>query len=155
NPRWRARAMTLSRRDCSAMVAPMVGCEWESARGSRGILHSICGTKPPRGLFDLVRGSAEDYRLTMSTTSPQPQTRDENTRFCGQPWARLRVVGVGMCERFSFDGMQGILLIYLYYSVTEGGPGIPKAVAGGIVGAYGGAVYLSTILGAWIADRLF
>jgi POT family proton-dependent oligopeptide transporter len=24
-----------------------------------------------------------------------------------------------------------------------------------IVGAYGGLVYLSTILGAWVADRLF
>jgi POT family proton-dependent oligopeptide transporter len=91
----------------------------------------------------------------MSTTSPQPRTRDENTRFFGQPWSLVHVFGVEMWERFSFYGMQGILLIYLYYSVTEGGLGIPKAVAGGIVGAYGGAVYLSTILGAWIADRLF
>ena len=31
---------------------------------------------------------------------------------------------------------------------------MPKATAAGIVGAYGGAVYLSTILGAWVADRL-
>ncbi|MFJ4046118.1 peptide MFS transporter [Microbacterium sp. NPDC089987] len=60
-----------------------------------------------------------------------------------------------MWERFSFYGMQGILLIYLYFSVTEGGLGLDEAVAGGIVGAYGGSVYLSTILGAWLADRLF
>ena len=59
-----------------------------------------------------------------------------------------------MWERFSFYGMQGILLIYLYFSVTEGGLGLSQAVAGGIVGAYGGSVYLSTILGAWIADRM-
>ncbi|HSP51987.1 MAG TPA: oligopeptide:H+ symporter, partial [Cryobacterium sp.] len=32
--------------------------------------------------------------------------------------------------------------------------GIPQATAAGIVGAYGGGVYLSTILGAWVADRL-
>ncbi|PZU46643.1 MAG: MFS transporter [Microbacterium sp.] len=50
--------------------------------------------------------------------------------------------------------MQGILLIYLYYSATQGGLGLDEGVAAGIVGAYGGAVYLSTILGAWIADRL-
>jgi len=50
--------------------------------------------------------------------------------------------------------MQGILLIYLYYSVTEGGLGLDKGIAGGIVGAYGGSVYLATILGAWIADRI-
>src|SRR5690606_1628922 len=42
-----------------------------------------------------------------------------------------------------------------YYSVAEGGLGMPEAIATGIVGAYGGAVYLSTILGAWLADRLF
>ena len=41
-----------------------------------------------------------------------------------------------------------------HYSATKGGLGIDTAGASGIVGAYGGAVYLSTILGAWIADRL-
>jgi POT family proton-dependent oligopeptide transporter len=59
-----------------------------------------------------------------------------------------------MWERFSFYGMQGILLIYLYYSAAQGGLGISTAVASGIVGAYGGAVYLATILGAWISDRM-
>jgi Di-/tripeptide transporter len=36
----------------------------------------------------------------------------------------------------------------LYYELSKGGLGIDKAVAGGIVGAYGGSVYLSTIFGA-------
>jgi proton-dependent oligopeptide transporter, POT family len=61
---------------------------------------------------------------------------------------------VELWERFSFYGMQGILLYYMYYSVAEGGLGIDMAVATGLVGAYGGGVYLSTILGAWVADRL-
>ncbi|MDN5770370.1 MAG: oligopeptide:H+ symporter, partial [Microlunatus sp.] len=43
----------------------------------------------------------------------------------------------------------------LYYSVTEGGLGLTEASATSIVGAYGGLVYLSAILGAWVADRLF
>ncbi len=59
-----------------------------------------------------------------------------------------------MWERFSFYGMQGILLIYLYYSAAEGGLGINEVAATSIVGAYGGLVYLSTILFAWISDRL-
>lgn len=79
---------------------------------------------------------------------------DRDTRFFGQPWALAHVFGVEMWERFSFYGMQGILLIYLYYSAAQGGLGLDEGVAAGIVGAYGGAVYLSTILGAWIADRL-
>jgi len=57
-------------------------------------------------------------------------------------------------ERFSFYGMQGILLIYLYYSATKGGLGLGQTLAAGIVGAYGGGVYLATVLGAWIADRI-
>jgi POT family proton-dependent oligopeptide transporter len=60
-----------------------------------------------------------------------------------------------MWERFSFYGMQAILLYYLYFSVADGGLGIDKAVAAGIVGAYGGSVYLFTIAGSWVADRLF
>ncbi|MBT2483742.1 MULTISPECIES: peptide MFS transporter [unclassified Microbacterium] len=91
----------------------------------------------------------------MNTEQPTRHTRDEDTRFFGQPWSLVHVFGVEMWERFSFYGMQGILLIYLYYSVTDGGLGIPQAIAGGIVGAYGGSVYLATILGAWLADRLF
>ena len=79
---------------------------------------------------------------------------DHDTRFFGQPWALAHIFGVEMWERFSFYGMQGILLIYMYYSIADGGLGIPEPTATGIVGAYGGTVYLSTILGAWVADRL-
>lgn len=74
--------------------------------------------------------------------------------FFGQPRPLANLFGVEMWERFSFYGMQGILLIYLYYSADQGGLGIDKATATGIVGAYGGAVYLATILGAWLADRV-
>jgi len=85
-------------------------------------------------------------------SSDDTATRD--TRFFGQPFALAHVFGVEMWERFSFYGMQGILLLYLYYSATDGGLGMDQAVAAGIVGAYGGAVYLSTVLGAWVADRM-
>jgi POT family proton-dependent oligopeptide transporter len=78
----------------------------------------------------------------------------EDRSFFGQPRALANLFGVEMWERFSFYGMQGILLLYLYYTSAEGGLGIPQATAAGIVGAYGGGVYLSTILGAWVADRL-
>ncbi len=96
-------------------------------------------------------------QLPAEPTSPDAAPRrvgDRDTRFFGQPWALAHVFGVEMWERFSFYGMQGILLIYLYYSATDGGLGLEESVAAGIVGAYGGAVYLSTILGAWVADRI-
>lgn len=79
---------------------------------------------------------------------------DADTRFFGQPFALAHVFGVEMWERFSFYGMQGIMLLYLWYSAADGGLGLGQATATGVIGAYGGAVYLSTIAGAWVADRL-
>jgi POT family proton-dependent oligopeptide transporter len=87
----------------------------------------------------------------MTETAPVTQ-RDRE--FFGQPRPLANLFGVELWERFSFYGMQGILLIYLYYAATDGGLGIAEKTATSIVGAYGGAVYLSTILGAWVADRL-
>jgi proton-dependent oligopeptide transporter, POT family len=90
------------------------------------------------------------------TTDTAPARKDDDSHgFFGQPRALANIFGVEMWERFSFYGMQGILLIYLYYSVEKGGLGIDQPTAAGVVGAYGGAVYLSTILGAWLADRVF
>ncbi|HPX38638.1 MAG TPA: peptide MFS transporter [Mycobacterium sp.] len=75
------------------------------------------------------------------------------TRF-GHPVGLINLFGVELWERFSFYGMLTILGYYLYYSLTDGGLGMPKATATGIVGAYGGFVYLSTVLGGWVADRV-
>ncbi|WP_119868458.1 oligopeptide:H+ symporter [Frondihabitans sp. 762G35] len=89
------------------------------------------------------------------STRPETDVEPENdTRFFGQPRSLATLFGVELWERFSFYGMQGILLLYLFTSTAQGGLGIDQATAAGIVGAYGGGVYLSTVLGAWIADRL-
>src|SRR5689334_3888312 len=90
----------------------------------------------------------------MSTRTTTAEATAHERTFFGQPRVLANLFGVEMWERFSFYGMQGILLIYLYYSAAKGGLGIDQGTAAGIVGAYGGAVYLSTILGAWLADRL-
>jgi POT family proton-dependent oligopeptide transporter len=84
----------------------------------------------------------------------QTDTVRTQRTFFGHPPVLANLFGVELWERFSFYGMQGILLIYLYYSADRGGLGIDEGTATSIVGAYGGLVYLSTILGAWLADRL-
>ncbi|MGU3501571.1 peptide MFS transporter [Mycobacterium sp. C31M] len=72
----------------------------------------------------------------------------------GHPIGLTNLFGVELWERFSFYGMLTILGYYLYYSVTDGGLEMAKTTATGIVGAYGGLVYLSTVLGGWLADRV-
>lgn len=87
----------------------------------------------------------------MVSTSTEVQ---QDTRFFGHPRGLANLFGVEMWERFSYYGMLGILPIYLYYEVSQGGLALPKASALGIVGAYGGMVYLSAVIGAWVADRV-
>lgn len=80
--------------------------------------------------------------------------RHEPRTLFGHPIGLANLFGVELWERFSFYGMLTILAYYLYYSVTDGGLGLAQSTATGIVGAYGGLVYLSTVLGGWIADRV-
>ncbi|MGQ3382833.1 peptide MFS transporter [Glutamicibacter sp. TV12E] len=89
--------------------------------------------------------------MSTATTS----TSSTGRTFFGHPGALASLFSVEMWERFSFYGMQGLLAYYMYYSATEGGLGMDQGLALSLVGAYGGAVYLSTILGAWLSDRLF
>jgi POT family proton-dependent oligopeptide transporter len=84
----------------------------------------------------------------------QTEGRPAERTLFGHPVGLANLFGVELWERFSFYGMLTILGYYLYYSLTDGGLELPKTTATGIVGAYGGLVYLSTVLGGWIADRL-
>ena len=91
----------------------------------------------------------------MTDVDQRPRERPPNEKtFFGQPRVLANLFGVELWERFSFYGMQGILLLYLYFPTDQGGLGISQDTAVGVVGAYGGLVYLSTIAGGWVADRL-
>jgi proton-dependent oligopeptide transporter, POT family len=76
--------------------------------------------------------------------------------FFGHPRGLANLFGVEVWERFSFYGMLACLTLYLYYAAAgpDPGLGLPKATAASLVGAYGGLVYVSTIAGSWIADRV-
>ena len=89
----------------------------------------------------------------MPQAAQQTKAPGSRTVF-GHPIGLVNLFGVELWERFSFYGMLTILGYYLYYSLTEGGLGLHKTTATGIIGAYGGLVYLSTVLGGWIADRV-
>lgn len=75
-------------------------------------------------------------------------------KFFGHPPQLSNLFHIELWERFSFYGMQAILMIYLYYAVDKGGLGIDESLAGAVVGAYSGSVYLATVGGGWLADRV-
>ncbi|MDN5793666.1 MAG: oligopeptide:H+ symporter, partial [Brevibacterium aurantiacum] len=90
----------------------------------------------------------------MSSSTSTTEAARNDTRFFGHPLPLMQLFSLELWERFSYYGMNGILALYLYFQVSEGGLGMPQPTAIGIVGAYGGAVFLATILGAWVADRI-
>lgn len=98
--------------------------------------------------------NAQQIVTKISNEPDTPAAGETGRKFFGQPWPLVHVFGVETWERFSWYGMQAILLYYMYFTVAEGGLGIDKTTALGLMGAYGGAVYLSTILAAWISDRV-
>ena len=59
-------------------------------------------------------------RVTASRTDTDARPDRSDTGFFGQPSVLANLFGVELWERFSFYGMQGILLIYLYYSRRAG-----------------------------------
>lgn len=69
----------------------------------------------------------------------------------GHPTGLVSLVGIELWERFSFYGMQAILVFYLY---AEDGLGLAKQEATALIGAYGAFVYLATIAGGWLSDHL-
>ncbi|MFN2746630.1 MULTISPECIES: peptide MFS transporter [Bacillus] len=74
--------------------------------------------------------------------------------FFGHPRGLFTLFFTEFWERFSYYGMRAILIYYLYTEVTKGGLGFSETTANSIMAVYGSLVYMSGIIGGWIADRL-
>lgn len=74
--------------------------------------------------------------------------------FFGHPKGLLTLFSIEFWERFSYYGMRAVLLYYIYYTTTQGGLGLDKTTATSIMSIYGSLVYMSTIVGGWLADRI-
>ncbi|MFI6687612.1 peptide MFS transporter [Streptomyces sp. NPDC050485] len=83
----------------------------------------------------------------------QPPPQDDHA-FFGQPRGLLTLSGLEVWERFSFLGMQAILVLYFADSVTNDGMGMSPATAASVSAAYGTLVYLVSVAGGWLADRI-
>lgn len=59
-----------------------------------------------------------------------------------------------MWERFSFYGMRGLLVLFLTALVQNGGLGLNDKTATAIYGLYTASIYLASLPGGWVADRL-
>ncbi|MFD2680723.1 peptide MFS transporter [Bacillus seohaeanensis] len=75
--------------------------------------------------------------------------------FFGHPKGLFTLFFTEFWERFSYYGMRAILVYYMYYEVSKGGLGLDEPTALAIMSIYGSLVYMSGIIGGWLADRIF
>ncbi|MEV5159320.1 peptide MFS transporter [Streptomyces sp. NPDC053728] len=90
---------------------------------------------------------------TTGTEPTQPPPEDD-TAFFGQPRGLMTLSGLEVWERFSFLGMQAILVLFFADKVSNGGMGMDPGTAASVSAAYGTLVYLVSVAGGWLADRI-
>ena len=77
----------------------------------------------------------------------------ESTLF-GHPRGLATLFFTEMWERFTYYGIQSILILFLVAGSGRGGLGFADQSASAIWGLYLGGTFLLSLLGGWVADRL-
>jgi proton-dependent oligopeptide transporter, POT family len=92
----------------------------------------------------------------VATDSPPPGLEEwtSDKRFFGHPRGLSTLFATEMWERFSFYGIRPLLVLFMTAALAEGGFGFERGQASAIVGIYAASVYLASLPGGWIADRL-
>ncbi len=87
-----------------------------------------------------------------SNLPPGHPSNDQS--FFGHPKGLATLFFTEMWERFSYYGLRPLLVLFMSAALLDGGFGFDRGQAAAIVGIYGAFVYLASLPGGWIADRL-
>jgi len=72
----------------------------------------------------------------------------------GHPRGLATLFLTEMWERFTYYGIQSILILFLVAASGRGGLGLDDKSASDVWGLYAGSTWLLSLLGGWIADQL-
>jgi POT family proton-dependent oligopeptide transporter len=92
--------------------------------------------------------------LATALRRPEPEPIARDTAFFGHPRGLSTLFFTEMWERFSYYGMRALLILFMTAPVAAGGLGFDTAVAGPIYALYVSSVYLLSVPGGWVADRV-
>ena len=90
----------------------------------------------------------------MDLPASEKQLPSSDRSFFGHPRGLSTLFFTEMWERFSFYGLRPLLVLFMSTAIMSGGFGIPRNQASAIVGIYAASVYLASLPGGWVADRL-
>ncbi len=91
--------------------------------------------------------------LPIRAEGVESPTRDDRA-FFGHPRGLSTLFFTEMWERFSYYGMRALLILFMTAAPAAGGLGFDTAAAGAVYGLYTSMVYMTSLPGGWIADRL-
>ncbi|MEU6223665.1 oligopeptide:H+ symporter [Streptomyces sp. NPDC047042] len=86
---------------------------------------------------------------------PGPSGHTGRQGLLGWPRWFTTLFGTDIWERFSFYGMTAILVLYATEPTADGGLGMTNEDATLLFGLYMASVFLSSVPGGWLGDRLF
>ena len=92
--------------------------------------------------------------MSTSQDAANRATPAESRGFFGHPVGLSTLFFTEMWERFSYYGIRPLLVIFMSAALADGGFGIERSQASAIVGIYAASVYLASLPGGWVADRL-
>jgi POT family proton-dependent oligopeptide transporter len=81
-------------------------------------------------------------------------TTNQDTAFFGHPRGLSTLFFTEMWERFAYYGMRAILILFMTASLDIGGLGFEVAKAGAVYGTYVALVYMLSLPGGWVADKI-
>ncbi len=90
----------------------------------------------------------------MKATTEIVQEPLDTRGWAGHPLGLSTLFFTEMWERFSYYGMRALLILFMTAPVAAGGLGFNALTAGAIYGMYTSMVYMMSLPGGWIADRL-
>ena len=89
-----------------------------------------------------------------TTAGAAPPAAQPEATWVGHPRGLLTLFMTEMWERFSYYGMRALLVLFMVAAIQDGGMGLTDQTATAIYGLYTAAVYLLSLPGGWMADRL-
>lgn len=81
------------------------------------------------------------------------ELKQPDKAFFGHPKPLQGLFFTELWERFSYYGIQPLLILYMIAMVNEGGLALDRPTAAAIVGLFAGSMYLMTVFGGWVADN--
>jgi POT family proton-dependent oligopeptide transporter len=90
----------------------------------------------------------------MAETVTLKAPSEYDTRFFGHPRGLATLFFMEMWERYSYYGTRALLILYMTAAVSSGGLGFSVLKAGSLYGFYTAMVYLLSLPGGWVADRI-